>query len=361
MYETGPVASRVTRLLPADGTTKPTAEFAGRGAAFSPDGSKIAYLKLPSTAELAAAQAAVDSAAPDERAVRQAALTQLIAAGSTIVVRDVASGGETSMDTAGLRVASLEMAADGTVLFAGTPASGGTQIYAVAGGRAATALTSGAGDKTPIDINSTGTALLYSIRAAGAGGRGGPPAGRRPAAGDVAVPEAGRRASAFSRSPTASRSRSAAQPVVLWRRPELYLHRAPGGREPRDGGIGRRTREGGDRAQGPRARGRSGALARRQPRRVPDDDARDRLGDLHDQSRRHRRSARDARHPARHRCPVSSRTIDCSRAIGEPRHRRSFLYDLPSMTTHAPLPQQHGADDRARVRVDGQRRTARSC
>jgi len=94
------------------------------------------------------------------------------------VVRDLASGRETALDANLLRKASLEMAADGSVLFAGTPATGGTQIYSAAEGRAAAALTSGAGDKTPLDINASGTALLYSIRTGGAGrgggGRGGP-------------------------------------------------------------------------------------------------------------------------------------------------------------------------------------------
>ena len=80
--------------VPVDGRSRPGIELQGRSAAFSPDGSKLAYLKLAPSAELTAAQAAVDDAPPAERALRQAALTQLIAANSTLVVRDLASGRE---------------------------------------------------------------------------------------------------------------------------------------------------------------------------------------------------------------------------------------------------------------------------
>ena len=42
-------------------------------------------------------------------------------------------------------------------------------IYSVAEGRPAAAVTSGAGDKTPLEMNATGTALLYSTYLGGSG------------------------------------------------------------------------------------------------------------------------------------------------------------------------------------------------
>ena len=62
LFETGPVGARVIRLVPVDGRSRPGVVLQGRGAVFSPDGSKLAYLKLPPSAELTAAQAAVEGA-----------------------------------------------------------------------------------------------------------------------------------------------------------------------------------------------------------------------------------------------------------------------------------------------------------
>ena len=45
-YETGAGLNRCTRMVPADGTTTPVVELPGFGAAFSVDGSKVAYLRL---------------------------------------------------------------------------------------------------------------------------------------------------------------------------------------------------------------------------------------------------------------------------------------------------------------------------
>jgi len=170
-YETGPVAARLIRLAPASDPKKPSAELTGGRAVFSPDSSKLAYFKLPPNAELQQAQAAVDAAPQAERAQRTAALNALIAAQARVAVRDIASGRETEIDTARMRKTGLAFLASGVVI-AASPADGGVaQIYALPDGAAPVALTSGETDKAIGEVNSTGTAITFTARAAG-GGRG---------------------------------------------------------------------------------------------------------------------------------------------------------------------------------------------
>ena len=59
--------------------------------------------------------------------------------------------------------------------------------------------------------------------------------------------------------------------------------------------------------------------------------------------------------------PRFSRSDRLLAAMGEPRHRRSYLYDLPLDGAHAALPQQHRPDDRAGVHVGCRAPTARRC
>src|SRR5688572_4103238 len=91
-YETGTGLTRMTRLYQTANPGKPVADLQGSSAAFSPDGTKVAYLKLIPSAALLEAQAAVDRAVPPERQQRQAAVTRAIARESQIVVRELASG-----------------------------------------------------------------------------------------------------------------------------------------------------------------------------------------------------------------------------------------------------------------------------
>ena len=46
LYETGPGLARLTRILPANGSTVPVTELHGFGAAYSPDGTRLAYLAV---------------------------------------------------------------------------------------------------------------------------------------------------------------------------------------------------------------------------------------------------------------------------------------------------------------------------
>ena len=108
---------------------KVVAELKGQRAAFSTDGTKLAYLRIPESSSIAQAAAAVESAPADQRAQRVTALNGVVALESRLVVRDLASGTETEMDTNGFRVTALGFVPTG-VIFAGTPGEGAGQIYA---------------------------------------------------------------------------------------------------------------------------------------------------------------------------------------------------------------------------------------
>ena len=172
-YETGTGLSRTVRLYATATPSKPVVELQGSGAAFSPDGTRLAYLKLAPSATLLQAQAAVEGAAPQERQQRQAAVTRGIQLESQIAVRDLAAGSETVLNVGDLRKTAVVVGAEGTVVFAGAAGSDPLQLHVASASGATLLKTEGTGEKSPLAINSTGTALVYSLRAPGTGGRGG--------------------------------------------------------------------------------------------------------------------------------------------------------------------------------------------
>ena len=181
LYETGPVATRVIRVIATAAPDRVVVELRGGGAAFAPDSRKVAYWKpmAPATPDPPA------STAPSAQGAT-------VAARATIHALD--TGQETSLDTGTLSAASLAIGAGNTVIFAAGPATPGpTQIHAVGSGRPLTALTADPTEKLLGAINATGTALIFTTRVPGAGrgGRGGPAAGGAQATGgDVAAPGA---------------------------------------------------------------------------------------------------------------------------------------------------------------------------
>jgi Tol biopolymer transport system component len=182
LYESGLGPGRLTRVLSTADPTHPLMSLPGWSADFSPDGTTIAYLKLVDSPEVAAAQKAADEASPSDRTTRQNALTELLASskGSRIVLRDRASGRETEIATEGLSRSSLVLGAGDTVVFAGTRnPKEPTQLYVASPTRAAMAATTEATDKTIVSINSIGTAVTFTARAPGGrgAGRGGGGAG----------------------------------------------------------------------------------------------------------------------------------------------------------------------------------------
>ena len=151
LYETGPVATRRTRVVATDDPTRIVVELGGGGASFTPDDAKVAYWK-------------------ERRAT----------------VHELASGRETTLDTGKLAATALVAGTGETIVFvAAADETSPAQIHRVGPSRPIETLTSDATDKVIVSINSTGTALLFTTRAPGTGrgGRG---------AGGGAAPAAGR-------------------------------------------------------------------------------------------------------------------------------------------------------------------------
>jgi Peptidase family M28/WD40-like Beta Propeller Repeat len=196
IYETGYLPERTTRLLKGDGSPKPLAELPGFRAAFSPNGSHLAYLKVIPTPTLLEALAAAINAPQNERTRRTADFNAAVARESRLTVRDVTSGRETEIRTGDLQKTALAFGAGGTMLLTVPTGPGTSQIYLVAADREPVALTTGPGDKPLGDTNADGTATLFTIRAGGGRGRGSavPAPGRGSDDVDV-TPESGREGS----------------------------------------------------------------------------------------------------------------------------------------------------------------------
>jgi dipeptidyl aminopeptidase/acylaminoacyl peptidase len=171
-YETGTVPKRTIRLLGTGSPGKPIATLPGYRASFSPDSTKLAYVRIPSSPAIEQAATAASAATPEERAQRTIALNNLLAAESRLVVRDLASGQETELDTGDLRVVAAAFTAQGVVFAGASPQPAPTQLYSANPGAKPVPLTSGEGDKVPTKVNTQGTALVFTVRAGG-GGRGG--------------------------------------------------------------------------------------------------------------------------------------------------------------------------------------------
>lgn len=182
-YETGALPVRRLRIVAASDSRNTIAELKGFRGAFSPDATKLAYLKIPDSSSITEAAAAVEIGPAAQRGQRVTALNALVALESALMVRDLNAGTEIEMHTKGFGKQAVAFVPSG-LLFAGVPAEGPGQIYSVAPGSSPVALTSGDGDKIIGAINAAGTALTYTVRVAGGGrgGRGGGGAADGPAA-----------------------------------------------------------------------------------------------------------------------------------------------------------------------------------
>ena len=159
---------RVTHVRAAAAPGKDITTLDGGEASFCPDGRHVAFLRAPASPEITAAQNAVTamaSASAQERAPRQQALARLIARRGQIIVRDLTSSDEQSVDTGDLLKTGVTCAADGVVLFAGAAETEmtATQLYAARTGTAPKALTQGDGFKIPSKIDASGRTLLFTI------------------------------------------------------------------------------------------------------------------------------------------------------------------------------------------------------
>ena len=321
LYETGSGIARRTFVLAMDAALTRVVTLEGFGAVFSPDGSRIAYLKIVPGRALADAQAAVDRAQPAERALRLAALNELLALETRITVRSIADGRESALDSGAIAKTALAFGTDRVLVSGTAPGGGADQIFEAVEGRVPVPLTTGNADKVLLDVNATGTALLFAVRQAGAGrggGRGGVPAAAQPAFGLLSI--AGGRVTTLNGSAPAFSGDGASFAYVSR---EADEHRLVVARtsDPAGGVV---VRKGAERIEAPALSRDGGRLAFQM---MAKDDweiytcARDGGGQA--------RVTREIQHDV---LPVFLTADRILAATGEPRHRRSYLYDLPSMT-----------------------------
>ena len=142
-YEHGRGTPRRTRISPVDAPLSPVAEVTGYGAAFSPDSTTVAYLPLAGSGH---------------------------GQGREIVLRSLTHGTERRLGTGTNGLTSILPAAD-VILFGGIDAEGIEQIHAAIPGQPPRPLTSGAPDKVLHAVDSGGTAAVFTYRTHGTGER----------------------------------------------------------------------------------------------------------------------------------------------------------------------------------------------
>ncbi len=162
-YETGSGLARTTRLQRVPAGPSPSVTLHGFGAVFSTDGSSLAYLAVDPSPALAAADAAVAAPAPQDRARLQTAFDKRVAVEARIVVRDLASSRERDIPAPEFSKTQLTFIG-GTVWFAGrSSADAVRQVYQPGPDAPPAARTTGPGDKSIIRTSPAGTALCFSI------------------------------------------------------------------------------------------------------------------------------------------------------------------------------------------------------
>lgn len=349
VFETGLEVSRRTRILRNDATRTLEVELPGVSAAFSADSTRVAYLKIPVNSGLAAASDAIEHAAltASNRGYLVQNLAWLIARDSIVTVRDVTTERETELATPGLLKTGLAMAPNGkTVYFVGgTEADQSrTDIYAIPGdgGRPSIVADAGGLKSAPI-LAATGAALLYVVPTQNPLRRPTPP---QPAPSQPTAPQAGAAPAQPAAAPTTPAPPSCAVVDLAGRRVSPITGTSP--TVSNDGKtLAYVTTSGADsllmlgpilEQQAPikklPARIEAPALSADGSRvayqRMDRDDweiyvaNRDGSGE--------QRLTRDIQHD------VVPRFVDATHlmwAVGEPRHRRSLLYDLMS-PAHTP-------------------------
>jgi Tol biopolymer transport system component len=118
-YETGLETSRRTTILKNDATRAAVADLAGVSPTFSPQMTQVAYLKIPDNDEIRRASDALERASltAQNRTQLTQTLAWLIAKHATIVVRDLNNGREMILPTPDLLKTGLTFSADGRSLY----------------------------------------------------------------------------------------------------------------------------------------------------------------------------------------------------------------------------------------------------
>ena len=343
-FETGPavsagIAAGAGRITHVRATAAPAAEVTtldGGDASFCPDGRHVAFLRVPASAELTTAQAAVAAASgAAERAPRQQQLARLVAKSGRVLVRDLENGRDEAIDTGDLLKTGITCAAGGVVLFAGAAESDSTatQIYAGRAGAPPEAITSGDGFKIPAKVDAAGRTLLFLVPRQGPFRQGGPGGGPGGAAGGGGrgnlatafgvVTLGGKAAIVNGVSPDLSRDGG----TVVWlARPaagttdqtSLMLASAVDPSSPVE------LRKGSDRIEAP-ALSPDGARVAFQM--TPREDSE--IYVIGREGRNETRVTREIQHDVLPQFLGPDRLLGM---IGEPRHRRSYVYDLGAGT-----------------------------
>jgi Tol biopolymer transport system component len=118
-FETGLEISRRTKVVRGDDALTAVADLPGVSAAFSPTGAAVAYLRIAETPELLAAAKALDDAGlagQNRNALIQALAYQTLRAG-TIVIRDLNTQQESELAAPGLLKTAVTFAPDGKTVF----------------------------------------------------------------------------------------------------------------------------------------------------------------------------------------------------------------------------------------------------
>jgi Tol biopolymer transport system component len=118
-FETGLEVSRRTKVVRNDDALSPVADLPGVSATFSPTSPSVAYLKIIETPELTAAAKAVDDAglAGQNRNALIQALTFQVLRNGVLVIRDLTTQQEREIATPGLLKSGLTFSSDGRTLY----------------------------------------------------------------------------------------------------------------------------------------------------------------------------------------------------------------------------------------------------
>ena len=330
-YEAGLDVSRRTLVQSADGSGR-AIELPGVSATFSFDGRRVAYLKLGDSPDLTAAARALDEAplAGQNRGALIQALTFQIQRTATIAVRDLTGGNERELPAPGLLKTGLAFAADNrTLYFLGADESNAAsnEIYAIAEGGGPAPVGNAGGLKGVPTVDPTGAVLLYIVPnvnplrrppppGQGGPGGGGGQAGGQPRFGIVDL------ASRTTRTIEGSAAALSADGRTL-----AYIARAAGeshlmiGAPLADATAAIKTTA---RLDAP-ALSPDGARVAYQMMARDDWEVHVAGRDGKDD----RRLTRDVQHDVVPRFVGNDRLLT---AVGEPRHRRSFLHDLTAGT-----------------------------
>ena len=322
-YETGTGLERRTVVAAADNPLVRRDELRGFAASFTPEGAAVAYVRVRPTAALREADAAWRDAPAAERPLRLAALNESLAASSDLAVRDLARGTDVTLDTGGLQPSAPRAAGNGVVLFAARPDGEGiepAQIFAASAGRSPVRLTQGGEDKSIVDVAAGGTAAVIALGAR----RPAPsaPAAAAPRFGILTLPGGAWRTIEGSAPSLAADGRSLAYVARSGEENQIVVSSMA---EPAAISVARSGRE---RVDAP-SLSADGALVAFQ------------MMALHDweiyvagrDGTRERRVTREIQHDVLPRFLSPDRVLA---AVGEPRHRRSYVHELRPGAPDAP-------------------------